>query len=69
MPIERVTDIKFLGVLIDCNLLLSHISYAITCWGFNKCTRMSELQNNVIRFVTNSKSNSHTEPLYWRLVL
>ena len=96
MPIERVTEFKLLGVLIDstltwsprCNyianklsricgvvsrlkhyvpkhiltiiynsLFLSHISYGITSWGFNMCTRISKLQNNVIRFLTNSTFN------------
>ena len=105
MPIERVTEFKFLGVLIDSNLswsphcnyianklsricgvacikvktlcrpthnltmiynslFLSHISYGITYWGFNICTRISKLQKKVIRFLTNSKFNSHTAPLF-----
>ena len=103
MPIERVTEFKFLGVLIDSNLtwsphcnyiakklsricgvvsrlkhyvpthiltiiynslFLTHISYGITSWGFNMCTRISKLQKKVIRFLTNSKFNSHTAPLF-----
>ena len=108
MPIERVTEFKFLGVLIDSNLtwsphcnyiankqsricgvvsrlkhyvpthiltiiynslFLSHISYGITSWGFNMCTRISKLQKKVIRFLTNSKFNSHTAPLFKQLGL
>ena len=104
MPIERVTEFKFLGVLIDSNLtwsphcnyianklsricgvvsrlkhyvpthivtiiynslFLSHISYGITSWGFTMCTRISKLQKKVIRFLTNSKFNSHTAPTTW----
>ena len=90
MPIERVTEFKFLGVLIDSNLtwsprcnyianklsricgvvsrlkyyvpthiltiiynslFLTHISYGITSWGFNMCTRISKLQKMVISTV------------------
>ena len=106
MPIERITEFKFLGVLIDSNLtwsphcnyianklsricgvvsrlkhyvpthiltiiynslFLTHISYGITSWGFNMCTRISKLQKKVIRFLTNSKFNSHTAPLFKQL--
>ena len=104
VPIERVIEFKFLGVLIDSNLtwsphcnyianklsrncgvasrlkhyvptiiynslLLSHISYGTTSWGFNMCTRISKLQKKVIRFLTNSKFNSHTAPLFRQLGL
>ena len=108
MAIERVTEFKFLGVLIDSNLtwsphcnyianklsricgvvtrlkhyvpthiltiiynslFLSHISYGIISWGFNMCTRISKLQKKVIRFLTNSKFNSHTPPLFKQLGL
>ena len=108
MPIERVTEFKFLGILIDSNLtwsphcnyiantlsricgvvsrlkhyvpthiltiiynslFLSHISYGITSWGFNMCTRISKLQKKVIRFLTNSKLNTHTAPLLKQLGL
>ena len=97
MPIERVTEFKSLGVLIDSNLtwsphcnyianklsmicgvvsrlkhyvqtyiltiiynslFLSHISYGITSRAFNMCTRISKLQNKIIRLLTNSKINS-----------
>ena len=106
MPIERVTEFKLLGVLIDSNLtwsphcnyianklsricgvvsrlkhyvpthiltiiynslFLTHISYGSTSWGFNMCTRISKLQKKVIRFLTNSKFNSHTVPLFQQL--
>ena len=108
MLIERVTEFKFLGVLIDSNLtwsphcnyianklsrmcgvvsrlkhyvpthiltiiynylFLSHISYGITYCGFNICTRISKLQKKVIIFLTNSKFNSHTAPLFKQLGL
>ena len=108
MPIGRVSEFKFLGVLIDSNLtwyphcnfianklsricgvvlrlkhyvpthiltiiynslFLSHISYGITSWGFNMCTRISKLQKKVIIFLTNSKFNLHTAPLFKQLGL
>ena len=55
--------------IIYNSLFLSHISYGITSWGFNMCTRISKLQKKVIRFLTNSKFNSHTAPLFKQLGL
>ena len=55
--------------LIYNSLFLSHISYGITYWGFNICTRISKLQKKVIIFLTNSKFNSHTAPLFKQLGL
>ena len=50
-------------------MFLSHISYGITYCGFNMCTRIIKLQTKVIRFLTNSKFNSHTAPLFKQLGL
>ena len=55
--------------IIYNSLFLSHISYGITSWGFTMCTRISKLQKKVIRFLTNSKFNSHTAPLFKQLGL
>ena len=55
--------------IIYNSLFLSHISYGITSWGFNMCTRICKLQKKVIRFLTNSKFNSHTAPLLKQLGL
>ena len=53
--------------IIYNSLFLSHISYGIIYWGFNMCTRISKLQKKVIRFLTNSKFNSHTAPDIFKL--
>ena len=55
--------------IIYNSLFLTHITYGITSWGFNMCTRISKLQNKVIRLLTNSKFNSHTAPLFKQLGL
>ena len=55
--------------IIYNSLFISHISFGITYWGFNMCTRISKLQKKVIRFLTNSKFNSHTAPLFKQLGL
>ena len=55
--------------IIYNSLFLSHISYGITSWGFNMCTRISKLQKKVIRFLTNSKFNTYTAPLFKQLGL
>ena len=50
------------------SLILPHIHYYITAWGF-KCNRIFTLQKRAIRITTKSKFNSHTEPLFQELSL
>ena len=45
------------------SLILSHLQFAMTCWGF-ECNRLSKLQKRALRIMTNSKYNAHTEPLF-----
>ena len=52
------------------SLILPHLTYAILAWGNNsKSTYLFKIQKKVIRNVTNSKYNAHTEPLFKTLNL
>ena len=48
--------------LMYSSLILSHLQFAITCWGF-EWERLAKLQKRAIRIMTNSKYNAHTDPL------
>ncbi len=55
-------------VLIYNSLVLSHLHFGILIWGYN-CERVSKLQKEVIRILSLSKYNAHTEPLFKNLKL
>ena len=50
------------------SLILPHLNYGILTWG-TKPGRLQKLQKWAIRTITNSKYNSHTEPLFKQLRL
>ena len=50
------------------SLILPHLNYGILCWGYN-CRRLINLQKKAIRKISNSKYNSHTEPIFKKLDL
>ena len=53
-------------------LVLPHISYAIVSWGNVKSREISRfklLQKKAVRLITNSKYNSHTNPIFRKLNL
>ena len=54
--------------LMYCSLILSHLQFAITSWGF-EWERLSKLQKRAVRIMTNSKYNAHTDPLFKSLKL
>ena len=54
--------------LMYSSLILSHLQFAITSWGF-EWERLSKLQKRAIRIMTNSKYNAHTDPLFKSLKL
>ena len=41
----------------------SHLNYGILAWGF-ECSRIFKIQKKIIRNVTCSKYNAHTDPLF-----
>ena len=51
-----------------CSLIQSHFSYCILAWGSNSKT-MEKIQKKVIRIITCSRYNAHTEPLFKALNL
>ena len=54
--------------LMYSSLILSHLQFAITSWGF-EWERLSKLQKRTIKIMTNSKYNAHTDPLFKSLKL
>ena len=41
----------------------SHLNYGILVWGY-QCYRLEKIQKRIIRTITVSKYNAHTEPLF-----
>mgnify|MGYP001568058560 CR=1 FL=1 len=60
---------KSILITIYNSLFASHLSYGITAWGFNACTRLDILQKRALRNVTRSKYNAHTNPIFKQLKL
>ena len=50
------------------SIILSHINYGILLWGF-KSSSLKTIQKKVIRTITCSKYNAHTDPLFKKLGL
>ena len=46
-------------------LVQPHLNYAILVWGY-KCNRLVKLQKRLVRIITRSKYNAHTDPLFKR---
>ena len=47
------------------SLVQAHLNYAILVWGY-KCNRLVKLQKRLVRIITRSKYNVHTDPLFKR---
>ena len=47
-------------------LVNSQISYGLLSWGI-QCKRLEKLQKRIIRIITCSKYNAHTDPLFKRV--
>ena len=60
--LKRYLPLSALKIMYD-SLILSHIQFSITRWGF-EWGRLAKLQKNAVRIITNSKYNAHTEPLF-----
>ena len=48
--------------MLYCSLVNSHLLYGILVWGY-ECHRLEKIQKRIIRIITVSKYNAHTEPL------
>ena len=65
--LKRYLPILVMKLMYD-SLILSHLQFGITCWGF-ECNRLFKLQKRPLRIMTNGKYNAHTEPLFKDLKL
>ena len=45
------------------SLILPHLHYSVLSWGF-KMGRLDKLQKRAVRIISNSRYNSHTDPLF-----
>ena len=54
--------------MLYCSLVNSHLIYGILVWGY-ECHRLEKIQKRIIRIITVSKYNTHTEPLFKALDL
>ena len=54
--------------LIYNSLIVSHINYGLMLWGYS-CGRIEKLQKKVVRIISLSKYNAHTEPILKHLKL
>ena len=61
----RYLPLFTLRMLYFC-LVNSQISYGLLSWGF-QCKRLEKLQKRIIRIITCSKYNAHTDPLFKRV--
>ncbi len=55
-------------VLIYNSLVLSHLNFGILLWGF-KCDKVFKLLNKIVRILSLSKYNAHTDALFKELKL
>ncbi len=49
--------------MIYNSLILSHLNYCILAWGY-RCERITKWQKRIIRILSISKYNAHTEPIF-----
>ena len=49
--------------MLYCSMVNSHLNYGILVWGY-QCYRLEKIQKRIIRTITVSKYNAHTEPLF-----
>ncbi len=55
-------------ILIYNSLVVSHLNCGLLIWGF-KCEKITKLQKNIVRILSLSTYNAHTEPLFKQLKL
>ena len=65
--LKRYLSLSALKIMYD-SLILSHMQFRITCWGF-EWGRLLKLQKTTVRLITNTKYNAHAEPLLKYLYL
>ena len=63
--LKHVLSLEIKTLLYN-SLILPHINYCITAWGFQP-GRILKLQKKTVRIITLSKYNSHSDPIFKRL--
>ena len=63
--LKRYLPMAAMKLMYD-SLILSHLQFGITCWGFD-WNRIFKLQKRAMRIMTNKKFNAHTEPIFKEL--
>ena len=53
---------------IYCSIIQSNLNYSLLAWGFD-CNRLIKLQKKILRIISSSNYNAHTEPLFKNLKL
>ena len=54
--------------MIYCSIIQSNLTYSLLAWGFD-CNRLIKLQKKILRIISSSKYNAHTEPIFKNLRL
>ena len=65
--LKRYLPVNILKI-IYCSMIQSHLNYCILAWGYEN-QRIAKLQKKIIRIISNSKYNAHTEPIFKSLEL
>ena len=60
--LKRYLPLSAMKLMYDY-LVLSHLQFRITCWGFER-ERILRLQKRALQIMMNSKYNAHTDPLF-----
>ena len=63
--LKKYLPTRIMRILVF-SMVHSTINYCSLPWGL-KCERVSKLQKKIIRIISKSKYNSHTEPLFKQL--
>ena len=63
--LKHVLSLEIKKILLYNSLILPHIDYCITAWGF-QTGRTLKLQKKTVRIITLSKYNSHSDPIFKR---
>ena len=63
--LERHLPLSALKIMHD-SLILSHIQFGITCWGF-EWGRLTKLQNKAVRIIMRTQNRHLKICIYWKL--
>lgn len=53
--------------LIHNSLVIPHLTYGVTLWGFNNCERIKMVHKCILRHLDNQKFNAHCNPICKKL--